>query len=205
MPHFKGWAITGWIAVGLALSTGIVFALFGWTEEALRLLVRITARWAVVLFMLAFAATSLKKLWPSAFTTWLRRNRRYIGVSFAEAHFVHLAFLIILGVAFPNPFLRDLQAITVVSGGLAYAFIAAMTITSFDRTAAWLGGKRWKLLHTAGSYYVWVIFAQTYMTRALADPFFVPFALALFVVLGLRLAIRFRTPRPLAAPPAPAR
>ena len=205
MPRFKGWALTGWIALGLAGTAGIAIALFGWTEETVRLLTRITARSAVVLFMLAFAATSLKKLWPSAFTTWLRRNRRYIGVGFAEAHIFHLAWLVTLGIAFPDPFLRELEPLNLIGGGLAYAFIAAMTITSFDRTAAWLGGRRWKLLHTVGSYYVWILFAQAFAKRAVVDPLYVPFTLALVAVLGLRLVVRFRKPRPLAAPPAPVR
>ena len=38
-------------------------------------------------------------------------------------------------------------------------FIAAMTATSFNRTVAWLGARRWRLLNLVGGWYVWVSFA----------------------------------------------
>ena len=34
---------------------------------------------------------------------------------------------------------------TLVSGGIAYAFIVAMAATSFDRTAAWVGPAAWRM------------------------------------------------------------
>jgi hypothetical protein len=34
-----------------------------------------------------------------------------------------------------------------------------MTATSFDRTAAWLGAGRWRLLHLIGGWYIWISFA----------------------------------------------
>jgi hypothetical protein len=34
-----------------------------------------------------------------------------------------------------------------------------MTATSFDRTAAWLGTRRWRLLHLMGGWYIWLSFA----------------------------------------------
>lgn len=195
MPRFRGWAIVGYVVAGLAGFGVLAGALFGWNEPAVRFVVRGTARTAVVLFMLAFGASALKRLWPTRPATWLRRNRRYLGVSFAAAHYLHLMMLVVLAVAYPDPFVRELGAVTLLGGGLAYAFIGAMAVTSFDRTAAWLGPRRWRLLHTVGGYYVWIVFAQSYAGRAVVDPYYVPFALALVAVLTLRLAHRVRKPR----------
>jgi len=67
-------------------------------------------------------------------------------------HFTHLGALIAL-VSTSRTAREDLDALTVVGGGLAYLFIAAMTATAFDHTAAWLGAPMapppylWSLLH----------------------------------------------------------
>ena len=60
-------------------------------------------------------------------------------------------------------------ACAVVLGGLAYAGIAAMTATSFDRTAAWLGPRRWRRLHVVAGHYVWFIFLASYLPRAIIE------------------------------------
>ncbi len=44
-------------------------------------------------------------------------------------------------------------------GSFGYVLLVLMTITSFDRTATWLGRKAWSRLHTTGMYVFWVIFA----------------------------------------------
>ena len=66
--------------------------------------------------------------------------------------------------------------------------IAAMTATSFDRSAAWLGPRRWKRLHTTGVYYIWIIFFVSYVPRVLESALYWPFALGLAAAMGLRLA-----------------
>lgn len=200
MRSLRGWTLTGMVVAGLIAWAALVFGVLGWNEPALRLVVRGTARTAVVLFMLAFGAAALRTLWPSAPARWLRSNRRYLGVGFAAAHYLHLGGLVALAIAFPDPFVQELD-VTIAGGVLAYAFIGAMALTSFDRTAAWLGPKRWRVLHTVGGYYVWVVFARAYITRAVEDVYFVPFALALVGVLGLRIAARRRRAVRLAAPP----
>jgi len=198
---FQGWPLVGWAALLLALTSAGIFALEGWSEEAVRTLVRATARVSIVLFLLAFAASSLRRVWRSPASAWLLRNRRYMGVSFGLSHFVHLGALLALGSSFPEPFLSALGLVTILGGGLAYVFIAAMVATSFDRTAAWLGPRRWKLLHRVGSYYIWIIFAQSYLPRALADPRYAPPAIALFAVLALRFGVRAHEPRARRQPP----
>jgi len=73
-----------------------------------------------------------------------------------------------------------------VFGGLAYVFIAAMTITSFDQTAAWLGTRRWKLLHTVGSYDIWLVFLIAEGKRAVHNTYYWPYVALLLTVMVLR-------------------
>ena len=83
-----------------------------------------------------------------------------------------------------------------MGGGLAYLFIAAMSVTSFDHTRQWLGIKRWKQLHTIGSYYIWFVFTQSYFPLAIKEVFYVPFVAALIVVMLLRILRVFQKHTP---------
>ncbi len=199
MARRTNWRLTVGISAALAAAWAAIFLVGAWNAETLQVNIRLTARAAVVLFMLAFGASSLHALRPSRFTKWLLRNRRYVGVSFAVAHFIHLGMLVARDVVFPVPDSSLLNPLSLVFGGFAYLVIAALALTSNDRAVAWLGAQRWKRLHLVGGYYIWFIFTRTYALRAVEDPFFAPFALALFGVLAMRLVVLRRKKR--RAPP----
>jgi hypothetical protein len=185
---FEGWPLVGWTALGVgALVAGMV-ATSGLGEASLRAIVRATARIAVVLFSLAFAASSLRKLWRNAATAWIRRNRRQLGVSFAVAQTFHLAAIIALCVELtPRVFFASVGTFFLAGGSLGFAFTYAMAATSFDRSAAWLGPRRWKLLHTVGGYDLAAIFAFTYAPAPFVHGLtYLPFALISVGVLVLR-------------------
>ena len=55
------------------------------------------------------------------------------------SHGIHLAALIALARTDNELFWALTTPANIVLAGTAYLFIAAMTATSFDRTAAWLG------------------------------------------------------------------
>jgi DMSO/TMAO reductase YedYZ heme-binding membrane subunit len=115
-----------------------------------------------------------------------------VGVGFAVSHFMHLGALVALGLSFPEPFVGELDALTLVRGGIAYLFITAMVLTSSDRAQEWLGGARWRWLHWRGSYYVWIVFFQSYLPRAWSDPVYVPISVALVAAIVLRGVARKR-------------
>ena len=200
--QIKGWRITGCVAIVLLAVLASSQALWGFSEESVRVVVRATARISVALFLMAFTAASLNGLFPSAATRWLRANRRYLGVAFALSHFTHLAALFTLGVYFPHPFVDDLNAVTLIGGGLAYAFLTSMTITSFAGPRRWIGERGWSILHTTGSYYIWLIFLNSYLSRSLMDFAYVPYALALVIALGLRIAFWMKRRNSAVAQPA---
>ncbi len=191
-----GWGFFGAAALGLTAMCLALLAAYGAGEAGVRVLIRATARTSLVLFLGAFTASSLRRLWPSPATRWMRRNRRYLGVSFAYSHLLHLlAIVALLRVADSPP---QLGASALVGGGIAYAFIAAMTATSFDRTARWLGPLAWRRLHLAGGYYIWLIFSVSYLPRALMQsPAYAPLAAMLLAALAVRALARLQARQPL--------
>ena len=182
----NGWPIVGWATLAVLAIVGAILAFAGTDEAGIRMVIRATARTSVVLFSLAFAASSMRRRWPNTATRWILRNRRQLGVSFAVSHLIHLMAIFALAGWTWTGFLANTPTLTLVGGGLAYVFIALMTITSFDRTAAWLGPPAWRKLHTTGSYAVWIIFAQNFFVQAFKSAFYWPYAVLLAGAMALR-------------------
>lgn len=182
-----------WIAataVVLAAVTAVVLATAGSNEAGLLLLNRSLVRISFPLFLVAFTASALQRLWPNELTRALVRDRRGIGLSFALAHFAHLGAIVALFVRTGRPVEPDAS---LVVGGLGYAFIAAMAATSNDASQRALGVRGWTRLHRTGAYLVWFIFAFTYAGRvAEQGPAFVPALVTALAALGLRIAARAR-------------
>jgi len=155
---------------------------------------RATACVSFTFFMLAFSASSLARLQPTAFYRWLLQNRRYLGLNFALAHGVHfisvVVYFLIKGET-PGAFITIL-------GGAAYAFALAMAVTSTDRAVSRLGATRWKMLHTVGGYYIWTVFLYIYAGAAYAKEwgYWIPVG-ATVGVLCVRLLAAARKGNPL--------
>lgn len=160
---------------------------------AAQLAARWTARLSFLLFLPVFVASSLVRLAPTAATRALLRDRRYWGLGFALAHFVHLGALITyLGMSGVPP-----KLLTLTGGGGGYVILLAMVLTSNDGAQRAMG-RWWKRLHRIGMYWLWFVFAFSYASR-IADParmsiglVFAPMA---FTALGLRLAAAIRVRR----------
>jgi len=189
---FNGWPLLGVIAaLLLAMAIAIVAAMPG--VDGMRMLIRATARTSVLLFLAAFLASAAWTLAPSAATRWLRANRRQFGLSFAVSHLIHAFAIYSLSQADPALFAQLVMPATFVTGGLAYVFIALMSATSFDRTAAWLGRRNWRMLHTAGIWYLWVSFVFTLGKRLSQGPFYAVMLAVLAAALCVRIAAVLKT------------
>ncbi len=194
----QGWPIVGWTTVVVGALCALLLAVHGTGDDGLHAVVRHTAQTSFVLFMAAYFASSLRIFWRSDTSKWLLANRRYLGVSYAVSHTYHLAFIGIL-VKTSTAFRSDVSLVTIFGGGMAYVLMYLMALTSFDRTAAWLGRRNWLRLHKVGMHYTWAIFFNSYLSRALAPSLlYTPFALVMIAGLGLRLAA-WRRPRATAA------
>jgi sulfoxide reductase heme-binding subunit YedZ len=164
----------------------------GWQHAA-----RYTARFSFLVFVPVFYVRAWHQLRPSAASRWALRNRRYLGLSFATAHFIHLFALTRFNVVtdqVPN-------VVTLVGGGGAYVFLTAMAATSNDWSVRTLGARNWKRLHTVGIFWLWFVFTQSYAGRVFGngDLFFVPFLALALAGLALRLYVRFGLRRSRAA------
>lgn len=178
----NGWGLTGLIAVLLLLlSGGAVLAAPDPVHQA-RWVIQLTAWTSLLLFGLAFTASSLVRLLPSPTTRWLRRQRRYLGVSFAVSHLIHLVCILALMNLDYVLFLQLTNRMTVVAGGGAYVMILLMTLTSFDWMVALLGPKAWGWLHLIGGWYVWMAFTVSMGKRVGQGPVY-------WLGLGIALAI----------------
>lgn len=189
-PLIGGWPLFWVIAFGLTIAMVLIAAERPTDLEAVRVVVRTTAQTSLVLFCIAFSASSLAALIPSALTRWLLANRRYFGVSFAFSHLLHAIALYAFATIAPETFAPLADTSMFIFGGIAYGFIALMALTSFDTTAALIGRRAWTVLHTVGAYDIWITFFVAEGKRALTDSYYWPYVGALIAVMALRFLAR---------------
>lgn len=175
-------AVAGAAALGAGLQVG------GTGLEGWHLAARWTARIGFPIFLITYAASSFARLSPAPWSRGLVRDRRWWGLGFAASHTIHLFALIVALRLDPEP--RTL--VSLIPGGIAYAFIFAMALTSNDAAMRALG-RNWKRLHTLGIHVIWLIFTLAYAkriplseSRAIA----VPMTLLALAALGLRVLAR---------------
>jgi DMSO/TMAO reductase YedYZ heme-binding membrane subunit len=184
---FEGWRLLAVLALTLTTLCLWIAGMRQFEVDGIRMVIRFTARSSLVLFCLAFGAAALERLWPNAWTQWLRRNRRALGVSFAASHGLHAAAIIGFAAMDQAGFAAATSLASYVFGGLGYAFIITMTATSFDRTALAIGPRAWRILHLSGGYYLWFQFMVSFGKRIPDMPLYALFLIPLLVVLALRL------------------
>jgi DMSO/TMAO reductase YedYZ heme-binding membrane subunit len=198
---FEGWRLFAALTLTLIALCIWIAAMRQFEVDGVRMVIRFTARTSLLLFCLAFAAAALARLWPNGWTKWLRRNRRYLGVSFAASHGLHAVAIAVFARMDPAAFADATSLASYVFGGIGYAFIVAMTATSFDRTTAAIGPRAWRILHLSGGYYLWFQFMVSFGKRIPGMPLYTLFLLPLLVVMALRLIAMAsaRTRRPVRA------
>src|SRR5215475_9976387 len=151
---FEGWRLFAVLMLALTALSLWIAGMRGLEVEGVRMAIRFTARTSLLFFCLAFSAGALARLWPNAWTRWQRRNRRYLGVTFAASHALHAIAIAFFAIMDPAGYAAATSASSYIFGGIGYAFIIAMTATSFDHTAAALGPRAWRALHLVGGYYL---------------------------------------------------
>jgi DMSO/TMAO reductase YedYZ heme-binding membrane subunit len=184
---FEGWRLFAVLTLTLAALCVGIAGMRQFEVDGVRMVIRFTARSSLVLFCLAFSAAALAQLYPTSWTRWLRRNRRALGATFAASHGLHAIAIGAFAAMDPAGFAASTNLASYVFGGIGYAFIIAMTATSFDRTAAAIGPRAWRMLHLAGGYYLWLQFMVSFGKRLPGMPLYSLFLIPLLAVLALRL------------------
>ena len=194
---FEGWRLFAVLTLTLIALCIWIASMRQFEVDGVRMVVRFTARTSLLFFCLAFSAAALARLWPNAWTRWQRRNRRYLGVTFAASHGIHAIAIVFFAVMAPADFAAATSAASYIFGSIGYAFIIAMTATSFDRTAAAIGPRAWRILHLSGGYYLWFQFMVSFGKRVPGMPLYALFLIPLLAVMALRLITMAaaRTPR----------
>jgi sulfoxide reductase heme-binding subunit YedZ len=184
---FEGWRLFTVLTLILIALCVWIAGMRGFEVEGVRMVIRFTARSSLLLFCLAFSAAALALIWPSAWTRWLRRNRRQLGVTFAASHALHAGAIIAFARMDPAGFASVTNLASYLFGGIGYAIIIAMAATSFDRSAVAIGPRAWRALHLWGGYYLWAQFVVSFGKRIPAMPLYSLFLIPLLAVLALRL------------------
>jgi sulfoxide reductase heme-binding subunit YedZ len=178
-----------WTIPAVSAASALPLAIHGLDADAIHLFLRATARLSGLLFLLPFTAAALHRLLRRPSTRWLVKQRRWLGLTFAAAHAWHAAAVILFLVSLDEP----VSPVTGAGGTLGFAATAALAATSSDRAVRALG-RRWRMLHLAGSYYLWFVFAFTGAGAAAAGgrPGTVSLAVWMVAALALRIAGRKR-------------
>ena len=180
----QGWRIVGFSMLTVGTIVGVIWLFHGIDEQGMRMAIRATARTSTILFLSAFVASPLRKLWSTPLSAWLLKNRRYLGISMAVSHTYHAIALFGLWIvtAGAAPQLGFL-------GTFGYILLIAMTVTSFKRPAAWLGKRGWRMLHTTGMHFFWLGLLFEYSSNLPKSILiYSPFTILLVLAMMLRLA-----------------
>ena len=163
-----------------------IFLINGIEEEALRINIRLSARFAGILFCIAFGASAFQYFKKGMFSFWLLSNRKYFGISYALIHTIHLGFLGFLQFNF-HPVFSQAMLTSLLGGGMAYLFTFLMLITSFDAIRQKIKPQIWLSLHTIGGYWIWSIFMISYIKRVDTELSYLPLIVLFVAVVVLRL------------------
>ena len=161
--------------------------------EGVSSMIQMAVRCAIPLLYVAFAASSIRMLFPGPFGLWLLRNRKYIGLSFAAAMAWQLLFILWLTGVHTDYYLKEVYVLRdAIEGVIGYSFLIAMTITSFKFGRKHLSPKQWKLLHKIGIYSLWIYAFGVYWWALYyyPDPLFIDYVYYWggFLAWGLRAA-----------------
>ena len=187
-PGISGTKLFGAFAIALALAAMAVLMAVPDRVEAVRLIIRATARISLALFLAAFLASACARIWPGDLTRWMVINRRWLGLSFAWSHFVHAVAIIALVRLDSALFWTLSNPVSIAGGSFAYLFIAMLAATSFDGMVKALGPQRWARLHSFGIWIIWLVFMASNAKRIPGSSWYFLPCLLLITAAALRWA-----------------
>ena len=126
---------------------------------------RYSAHLAFAFLIVAFSASTLKRVSNNALSTYLMRHRRQVGLGFATAHFAHLTAL--------SLYLTSLEGFSVDAStavaGFGYVVLLALTLTSNDWSVKQMGPVAWRRLHTTGINILMLYFFVAFSAKLLTE------------------------------------
>ena len=185
------------LSVVLSVAIIIVAFVFAPADASLRsaepagfllLWTRYSAHLAFAFLIVAFSASTLKRVRKNAVSTYLMRHRRQVGLGFATAHFAQTT-------APPQHYTRpeglSVDASTAVAG-FGYVVLLALTLTSNDWSVKQMGPVTWRRLHTTGinilMLYFFVAFSAKLLTEG--DAIYAVYIMAIALAVITKLSIK---------------
>lgn len=148
------------ILIGLA-TTGVS------TPEATVVMIRFSVQLASPWVFLAFISTPVCQLAPGVFASWMSRNRRYFGLSFAAGFGWQAVFIGVLLALYPDYYWRELHNdLDLLLRMLSYLALLALTVSSFFPIRRLMRREHWRLLHLVGIWYFWAAIWVSYAGQA---------------------------------------
>lgn len=204
----NGWNLF-WLIAG-PISIAMVVAMSGRDlSDAVSVssMIQLSVRCAVPLLYLAFAASSIRALFPGPWSRWMLRNRKYLGLSFAAAMAWQAFFILWLVTIHTDYYVKEVYVLRdAIEGVTGYLFLIAMTVTSFPWGRKHLNPRQWRLLHLSGIYFLWAYAFSVYWWALFyyANPVWIDYVYywAGFLAWCLRVAAWSKRRRELAEPRA---
>lgn len=154
------WLVTGPISAAMIVAMMVKDLSSGTGVSAM---IQLSVRCAVPWLYIAFAASSLQVLFPGHFSRWLLRNRKYFGLCFAAAMAWQGLFILWMVLGHTDYYVNEVYVLRdAIEGVVGYAFLLAMTVTSFPKGRRLLKPKQWRILHLSGIYFLWAYAFSVY-------------------------------------------
>ena len=152
-----GWNLF-WLIAG-PISVGMLVAMIGTDlsrAEGVSSMIQLSVRCSVPWIFLVFATSALQKIFPGEFTRWLLKNRKYFGLVFAATMAWQGSFILWMVLVHTDYYVNEVYVMRdAIEGTIGYAFLLALTVTSFQFARKRMRAKRWRLLHLSGVYFLW--------------------------------------------------
>ncbi|MEM7004093.1 MAG: hypothetical protein AAF529_25140 [Pseudomonadota bacterium] len=156
-PLLNGWGLFTLISLPLCVIMVVEAAQVDLTTPAgVSAMIGYSVRLSVPLIYIVIATSALQRLFPGTLTSWLLRNRKYVGLCFAVAMAWQALFIAIMSVGFNNYYYEQVYVLRdEIEGSMGYIFLTFMVLTSFRAFRRYLSTPQWRLLHTSGIYFLW--------------------------------------------------
>jgi methionine sulfoxide reductase heme-binding subunit len=191
----KGWRLFWVLAVATSVIELLAWQAIDWRSGSdVRLLIGFNWRLSAPYFLLAFTASALQQLFPSALTRWLLANRRYLGLAFASVAGWQLVTIVFLGTHFRAE-LEDIHSDSFqYVEDLIFVTLVLMTVTSFRPVSRHMRLATWRRLHSTGIYLLGGLFTVNflYFTVTATDATYLAIMSAFVVGWALRAAVWWR-------------
>lgn len=178
----NGWSLTVILVAAALILSVIAIYVYGTGESGFRHYNRYNARLAFGIFSAVFILPGLKYVTERGYQ-WVFVNQKYLMVGMLCIMIIHLGGIYKVYQIVPG---LPVSKVTFIGGGLAYLMI--FLISYFMGSTGEISAKEgFKKILAVGIYWIWFIFAFTYIGRISRSHGFIPLAVFTFLILFFRI------------------